>query len=109
MLSEPPSGGRAAASAADAPVSAATDPDRVCETRRRGARWRLRADLFTSPVSTVGALFAWLLLCLLAIAFVLWVRIAHRDACTTTSPALGARRVATREGRRQGQQCLPCR
>src|SRR5229473_327940 len=36
--------------------------------------------------------------CLLAIVFVLWIRIAHRDACTTTSPALGARRVATQEG-----------
>jgi hypothetical protein len=29
---------------------------------------------------------------LLAIVFVLWIRIAHRDACTTTSPALAARR-----------------
>jgi len=36
--------------------------------------------------------------CLLAIVFVLWIRIAHRDACTTTSPARGARRVATQEG-----------
>jgi hypothetical protein len=35
---------------------------------------------------------------LLAIVFVLWIRIAHRDACTTTSPALGARRAATQEG-----------
>ena len=28
----------------------------------------------------------------------LWIRIALRDACTTTSPALGARRAATQEG-----------
>jgi hypothetical protein len=35
---------------------------------------------------------------LLAIVFVLWIRIALRDACTTTSPALGARRAATHEG-----------
>ena len=36
--------------------------------------------------------------CLLAIVFILWIRIALRDACTTTSPALGARRAATQEG-----------
>jgi hypothetical protein len=35
---------------------------------------------------------------LLAIVFILWIRIALRDACTTTSPALGARRAATQEG-----------
>ena len=35
---------------------------------------------------------------MLAIVFILWIRIAHRDACTTTSPALGARRAATQEG-----------
>jgi hypothetical protein len=35
---------------------------------------------------------------LLAIVFVLWIRIALRDACTTRSPARGARRVATQEG-----------
>jgi hypothetical protein len=34
---------------------------------------------------------------LLAIVFILWIRIALRDACTTTSPALGARRAATQE------------
>jgi hypothetical protein len=33
-----------------------------------------------------------------AIVFILWIRIVLRDACTTTSPALGARRVATQEG-----------
>src|SRR4029077_12560545 len=68
------------------------DPDRACETRRRGARWRLRAGLFASPVSTFAPLFVCLRGCLLAIVLVLWIRIAHRDACTTTSPALGARR-----------------
>ena len=36
--------------------------------------------------------------CLLAIVFILWIRIDLRDACTTTSPALGARRGATQEG-----------
>ena len=34
----------------------------------------------------------------MAIVFILWIRIARRDACTTTSPALGARRAATQEG-----------
>jgi hypothetical protein len=32
-----------------------------------------------------------------AIVFILWIRIALRVPCTTTSPALGARRVATQE------------
>ena len=35
---------------------------------------------------------------MLAIVFILWIRIALRDACTATSPALGARRAATQEG-----------
>src|SRR5437899_6191767 len=108
MPSAAPSG---AAAACPAPELAwiAADFDRACETRRRGARWRLRAGLFAAPVSVFAALFACLRGCLLAIVFVLWIRIALRDACTTTSPALGARRVATQEGRRHGQQCLPCR
>src|SRR5438034_11701653 len=108
MLSEAPSGTTIAGAAAEL-VSLAADPDRACETRRRGARWRLRAGLFASPVSAFAALFACLRGCLLAMVFVLWIRIAHRDACTTTSPALGARQVAPQEGRRQGQQCFPCR
>jgi hypothetical protein len=97
MLSDPPLGATAAGAAAE-PVWVATDPDRACETRRRGARWRLRAGLFASPVSAFAGLFASLRGCLLAIVFVLWIRIALRDACTTTSPALGARRAATQEG-----------
>src|ERR1700730_10339308 len=97
MLSEAPSGATPACAAAEL-VSVGADPDRACETRRRGARWRLRAGLFASPVSTFAPLFVCLLGCLLAIVFVLWIRIAHRDACTTTSPARGARRVATQEG-----------
>src|SRR5437870_2611226 len=97
MLSEVPLG-TTAASAAAAPVWVAADPDRACETRRRGARWRLRAGLFASLVPASAALFACLRGCLLAIVFVLWIRIALRDACTTTSPALGARRVATQQG-----------
>jgi hypothetical protein len=48
--------------------------------------------LFASPVSTFAPVFVCLRGCLLAIVFVLWIRIAHRDACTTPSPALGARR-----------------
>jgi hypothetical protein len=60
-------------------------------------RWRLRAGLFACPVSAFAAVFAGLRGCLLAIVFVLWIRIAHRDACTTASPARGARRVATQE------------
>ena len=66
--------------------------------RRRGVRWRSRAGWFASPISDFSALFACLRGCLLAIVFILWIRIALRDACTTTSPALGARRAATQEG-----------
>jgi hypothetical protein len=58
----------------------------------------LRAGLFASPVSAFAALFACLLGCLVAIVFILWIRIALRDACTTTSPALGTRRAATQQG-----------
>src|SRR5882762_8607211 len=97
MLSVAPSGATAACVVAEL-VWIAADPDRACEARRRGVRWRLRAGLFASPVSAFAALVACLRVCLLAIVFVLWIRIAHRDACTTTSPALGARRVATQEG-----------
>src|SRR6266850_868080 len=97
MLSEAPSG-TTTAGAADEPVWVAADPGRGCETRRRGARWRLRAGLFASPVSASAAIFACLRGCLMAMVFVLWIRIALRDACTTASPALGARRVVTQEG-----------
>src|SRR6266436_4801650 len=104
MLSEASS--RAAAACVVAELFWVTaDFDRACEGRR-GVRWRLRAGLFASPVSAFAALFGG---SLLAIAFVLWIRIALRDACTTTSPAFGARRVATQEGRRRGQQCFLCR
>src|SRR5882762_3424948 len=97
MLSEPPLGVTTAGTTAEL-VWLAADPDRARETRRRGARWRLRAGLFASPAWTFAEFFACSLFCLLAIAIVLWIRIAPRDACTTTSPALGARRVATQEG-----------
>src|SRR5205807_4289571 len=93
MPSEAPSRATAASWAAE-PVWVAVDFDRPCGVRRRGARWRLRAGVFASPGSTFAGLFA----CLLAIVFVLWIRIALRDAYTTTSPALGARRVATQKG-----------
>src|SRR6266404_3305087 len=97
MPSEAPSRATAASWAAE-PVWVAVDFDRACGVRRRGARWRLRAGVFASPGSTFAGLFACLRGCLLAIVFVLWIRIALRDAYTTTSPALGARRVATQKG-----------
>jgi hypothetical protein len=96
-LWEAPSGATPACAAAE-PVRVAAGPDRAFETRRRGARGRSRAGLFASTISDFSALFACLRGCLLAIVFVLWIGIAHRDACTTTSPARGARRVATQEG-----------
>ena len=88
----------AAASAAASPVWVAVDFDRACRVRRRGVRGRPRAGWFAAPISDFSALFACLRGCLLAIVFILWIRIALRDACTTTSPALGARRAATQEG-----------
>jgi hypothetical protein len=66
--------------------------------RRRGVRWWSRAGWFASSISACAVLFACLRGCLVAIVFILRIRIALRDACTTTSPALGARRVATQEG-----------
>src|SRR6266446_3247123 len=75
MPSEAPSGATAACPAAEA-VWVAADLDRACETRRRGARWRLRAGLFASLVSAFAALFACLPGCLLAIVFVLRIRTA---------------------------------
>src|SRR5438132_13059680 len=91
MLSEASSGTTPFRAAAEL-ASVAADPDRAFETSRRDARWRSRAGLFASPVSTFAPLFVCLRGCLLAIVLVLWIRVAHRDACTTTSPALGARR-----------------
>ena len=96
LLEVPPEA--AAASAAASPVWVAVDFDRACRVRRRGVRWRSRAGWFASPILDFSALFACLRGCLLAIVFILWIRIALRDACTTTSPALGARRAATQEG-----------
>src|SRR6266446_3582055 len=108
MPSDAPSGATTTCSATELVWLA--DPDRARVLRSRGARWRLRAGLFASSVSTCAALFACLRGCLLAIVFVLSIRIAHRDAYTATSPALRARRVATQEGAvDSGQQCLPCR
>src|SRR5882672_311174 len=82
------------------PCCAGAPGQRRSEPRggRRGVRWRSRAGWFASPISDFSALFACLRGCLVAIVFILWIRIALRDACTTTSPALGARRVATQEG-----------
>jgi hypothetical protein len=97
----------AAASAAASPVWVAVDFDRACRVRRRGVRWRSRTGWFASPISDFSALFAYLRGCLLAIAFILWIRIALGDACTTTSPALGARRAATQEGPSTWTAMLP--
>src|SRR5260370_35304942 len=97
MPSEAPSRATAASWAAE-PVWVAVDFDRACGVRRRGARWRLRAGVFASPGSTFGGLFTCLRGCLLAIVFVFWVRMALRDAYTTTSPELKARREATHQG-----------
>src|SRR5207253_9535911 len=87
----------AASASAASPVWVAVDFDRACRVRRRGVRGRPRAGWFAAPISDFSALFACLRGCLLAIVFILWIRIALRDACTTTSPALGARRAATQE------------
>ena len=48
-LSEAPSRATTAGTATEL-VWIAADCDRAGETRRRGARWRLRAGLFASPV-----------------------------------------------------------
>src|SRR5882762_2198408 len=75
MLSVAPSGATAACVVAEL-VWIAADPDRACEARRRGVRWRLRAGLFASPVSAFAGLVACLRVCLLAIVFVLCIRTA---------------------------------
>src|SRR6266404_7506357 len=109
MLSEPPSRA-AAASAAAEPVWLAADPDRTCEARRRGARWRLRVGLFASPVSASAALVACLLVCLLAIVFVLWIRTAPVTMLTPPQARRsGPGGAATKRVGRHGQQCFLCR
>src|SRR5439155_19487754 len=97
----------AAASAAASPVWVAVDFDRACGVRRRGVRWRSRAGLFAAALSTFAGLFARLRGCLVAIVFILLIRIALCDACTTTSPALGARRAATQKGPSTWTAMLP--
>src|SRR6266436_2609931 len=97
MLSVAPSGATAACVVAEL-VWVAADPDRACEARRRGVRWRLRAGLFASPVSAFAGLVACLRVCLLAIRLrPLHPHRACRDAYTTTSPALGAGRGGDQE------------
>src|SRR6266850_3881010 len=103
MLSETRSGAIAACPAPEL-VWVAADFDRPCEMRLRGWRSDLRAG-----VLVLAALVACLWVCLLAIVFVLWISIALRDACTTTSPAFVARRGGEPGGRRGGQQCFLCR
>src|SRR5207302_11474364 len=106
-LLEVPLEAAAASAAAASPVWVAADFDRACRVRLRGVRWRSRAGWFAAPISDFSALFACLRGCLLAIVFILWIRIALRDACTTTSPALGARRAATQEGPSTWTAMLP--
>src|SRR5437667_3004933 len=88
-------------------VWVAADPDRACEARRRGVRWRLRAGLLASPVSAFAGLVACLRGCLLAIVFVLWIRTAPVEMLTPPQ----ARRSGPggrqpRRGRRHGQECF---
>src|SRR5438034_4605589 len=98
MLSEAPLGAAAACMVAEL-VWVAADPDRACEARRRGERWRLRAGLFASSVSASARFVACLWVCLLAIVFVLWIRTAPvAMRYTTTSPARGAGRDGDQEG-----------
>src|SRR5437868_13666056 len=66
MLSEAPSG--AAPACVAELVRVAAGPDRAFQTRRRGARWRSRAGLFASRLSTFAALFVCLRGCLLAMS-----------------------------------------
>src|SRR5437016_13760165 len=79
-------------------VWVAADPDRACEARRRGVRWRLRADLFASPVSALAGLVACLGVCLLAIVFVLCIRTAPVAMLTPPqAPRLGLGRGCDQE------------
>src|SRR6266849_3740788 len=111
MLSEAPSGAAAPCPAPEL-VWVASDPDPACEARRRGVRWRLRAGLFASPVSAFAGLVACLLVCLLAIVFVLCIRTAPVAMLTPpqarrSGPGGAGRRPGG--GRRRGQQCFLCR
>ena len=106
MLSEAPSGTAATCVVAE-PVWVASDPDPACEARRRGVRWRLRAGLFASPLSAFAGLIACLRVCLLAIVFVLCIRIAPVAMLTPPQARRsgpGGRRPGG--GRRRRQQCF---
>src|SRR5438132_10656383 len=92
MFSEAPSGATAACPAANL-VWVAADFDRPCERRLRGWRSGLRPGLFV-----LAALFACLLVCSLAIVFVLGSAPRLSRCYTTASPALGARRGSDQEG-----------
>src|SRR3974390_3342957 len=82
-----PSEATAACPAPDLAPGAAADLDRPSEMHLRVWRSGLRAGLFV-----LAAFFACLLICLLAIIFVLWIRTAPVAMAYTTSPALGPRR-----------------
>src|SRR6266404_2745690 len=108
MLSEAPSGATPACAAAEL-VSVGADPDRACATRRRGARWRLRAGLFASPVSAFAGLVACLRVCLLAIVFVLCIRTAPVAMLTPPQARRSGPGGAATRRRPSGQQCFLCR
>src|SRR5437899_7151062 len=96
MPSEAPSRATAACSAAEL-VWVAADFDRPREMRLRG--WR----------SGLAALVACLLVCLLAMVFVLWIRTAPVAMLAPPQARLsepGGRRPGG--GSRHGQQCFPC-
>src|SRR3984893_14371035 len=97
MLSETPSGATAACRAPEL-VWVTADFDRPCEMRLRG--WRCG----------LAALVACLLVCLLAIVFVLWIRTAPVTMLTPPQARRsGPGGAATRRVGRHGQQCFLCR
>src|SRR6266478_5720541 len=103
MPSEPPSRAAAACPAAEL-VWVAADFDRPREMLLWGWRSGLRSRLFV-----LAALVACLLVCLLAIVFVLWIRTA--PVAMLTPPRArrsvpGGRRPGG--GHRHGQQCFLC-
>src|SRR5437867_7366572 len=109
MLSEATSGATAACVVAEL-VWVAADPDPACEARRRGVRWRLRADLFASPVSAFAGLIACLRVCVLAIVFVLCIRTAPVAMLTPPQARRsGPGGAATRRRPSTRQPCFLCR
>ncbi len=108
-LVSPPASAGAVAAAGSSICSAATDPARARELRRRDWRSPLRAGLFAPPLSTLAAVFACLLVCCLAIAVFLWIGIAPVAMLALPQARRSGRAGRQpRRGRQRGQQCLPC-